>query len=353
MVSGSHISLFSGVGMTDLAVESLGFKTVATAEIDKWCRGILAKRFPNAMHYHDVREVESCNPWFDGFKLGRFPRPLLMSGGFPCQGISAPGNKLGLKDARSGLWSEFARAIHEFSPDIVFIENSSMLRSRGLDRVLCDLSDMNYDARWDCVPAAAAGAPHLRDRVFVVAWPRPEADIEYSDLKRPYLGVAVTAGVIRQEWLERSEGVKYISKMPRAGELRCGFVSERSPLFLTKTAKAGKFLYPTPTRADGTGGPGTSRHRKGGKNLRTVIAEMEGSGRLNPEFIEWMMGLPAGWTDPSIGNGRLLPHPGWSAGHLFPRVVDKVQDRRPRLTALGNGLVPQAAVTAFNALYRT
>lgn len=351
-MTGSHISLFAGVGMTDLAMESQGYKTVATAEIDEWCRGILRKRLPTAHHFADVKHVKRHGNLTGESLPAVWPprRPLLISGGFPCQGTSASGARQGLKDPRSGLWREFARVIHEFHPDTVFVENSPMLRSRGLDRVLCDLYDLGYDAAWDCVPAAAVGAPHLRDRLFLKAWPNPGADIDYSDLERPYVGVATTAGVLAQPWLEDEGGEKFVTRFSRAGELRAGFVSELEPQVPVRNCRQSA-VYPTPTRADGTGGPGTSPHRAGGKNLRTVVAEETGSGRLNPMRIEWMMGLPLGWTDPAVHNADLICHPGWTAEPCGVPWTKASQDHRgQRIAALGNGLVPQAAVKAFNLL---
>ena len=121
---GSHVSLFSGVGMTDLAAERLGFTTVATAEIDPWCRTVLAARFPNAWHFSDVRQVR-----LEHFKGAlSLARPLLISGGFPCQDVTALASRAqGLDGQRSGLWTHFARVIREFRPDYVLIENSPML----------------------------------------------------------------------------------------------------------------------------------------------------------------------------------------------------------------------------------
>lgn len=422
-MTGSHISLFSGAGMTDLAVESLGYKTVATAEIDPWCRALLAKRFPHAAHFADVADI--LTGALGAFKRGGWMRhrgPLLISGGFPCQGISAIGDGKGLNDARSGLWRQFARVIHEFRPDTVLIENSPMLRTRGLDRILCDLSDMNYDARWDCIPAASVGAPHLRDRIFIVAWPATR-EIAYANLERPYLGVAVTAGIIAQPWLEDKPVEKFITRLPRAGELRCGFVSKREPVATIKAAKAvckthtvacpatptGAWptpaaslpqdyegsdtwlarratlkakgingngagmplsiavkLYPTPRRAANewrTTRNAPTHGKTHGKTLagevndleraegRVPAASSESAGNVNPMWVEWLMGLPLGWTDPVTDNADLVAHPGWPDEPIgVPRTIYPQEHRKARLAALGNGLVPQAATTALTVL---
>jgi site-specific DNA-cytosine methylase len=93
-----------------------------------------------------------------------------------CQNVSLAGNGQGLDGAQSGLWREFARVVRELRPSFVVVENVAALRRRGLDRVLGELAARGYDATWDCVPAAAVGAPHRRDRLFVVAWRVPHAD---------------------------------------------------------------------------------------------------------------------------------------------------------------------------------
>jgi DNA (cytosine-5)-methyltransferase 1 len=94
----------------------------------------------------------------------------VVSGGFPCQDISAAGTGAGLDGARSGLWVEMARIISEVRPTFCFVENSPVLTSRGLGRVLGDLAGMGYDAEWGVLGAADVGAPHQRDRIWIVAY---------------------------------------------------------------------------------------------------------------------------------------------------------------------------------------
>jgi DNA (cytosine-5)-methyltransferase 1 len=316
---GNHVSLFAGIGATDIAVEAAGWHTIVTAEIDTWCRQLLELRYPDALHLPDVQSVT-------GFTIDR-TLPLMISGGFPCQGISGPGTGKGFMDPRSALWFEFARVIREYLPDKVLIENSPMLRTRGLSQILVSLSYMGYDARWDCIPAASVGAPHIRDRIFILA-------DRYS-----------SGGA--------SLWPPMPLNMPRAGSMAAGRVRERTPLATIKQSKKLSIaprMYPTPTRSDGTGGPGTTPKRTGGKNLRTVVAELEGNGRLNPMFVEWMMGLPVGWTSLDTPNAMLYPHPGWDKEH-FNRTSDyRAKDRGGRIRALGNSLVPQAAQVALTSL---
>jgi DNA (cytosine-5)-methyltransferase 1 len=166
------LSLFAGIGGFDLGLERTGgFETVAFCEIDPFCRRVLAKHWPKVACYEDVRELTAERLRADGIV------PDVIAGGFPCQDISTAGSGAGIEGKRSGLWSEFARLIGELRPRFVIVENVSALLNRGIDRVLGDLATIRYDAEWDCIPAAAVGAPHIRDRVWIVAYPQhPHAD---------------------------------------------------------------------------------------------------------------------------------------------------------------------------------
>jgi DNA (cytosine-5)-methyltransferase 1 len=152
-------SLFAGIGGMDLGLERAGMTCRWQVEIDDYCRRVLTKHWPDVPKYGDIREVTG----------GELEAVDLICGGFPCQDISIAGNKAGISGARSGLWSDFARLIRVLRPRYVLVENVADLVSDGLDRVLGDLASCGYDAAGDCLPAGAFGAPHLRERMFVVA----------------------------------------------------------------------------------------------------------------------------------------------------------------------------------------
>lgn len=153
-------SLFSGIGGIDLGLERAGMKVLWQVEIDPWCRAVLARQWPEVERFEDVRSVGA----------GNLSRVDLIAGGFPCQDISQAGKGAGIKEGtRSGLWFEFARIIRELRPQYVLVENVPLLRKRGLGIVLSDLAACGYDAEWDGLPAAAVGAPHRRDRLWLVA----------------------------------------------------------------------------------------------------------------------------------------------------------------------------------------
>lgn len=167
-------SLFSGIGGLELGLERAipGAHTVWQVEQDPYARAVLAKHWPEARRYEDVKEVGAHN----------LNSVDIICGGFPCQDISFAGTGAGLDGARSGLWTEYARIVRELRPRYVVVENVAALLSRGMGRVLGDLAALGYDATWDCVPAAAVGAPHRRDRLFLVAYANSFDPVEQSEL---------------------------------------------------------------------------------------------------------------------------------------------------------------------------
>jgi DNA (cytosine-5)-methyltransferase 1 len=158
------LSLFAGIGGFELGLERTGgFETVAQCEIDPFCRRVLAKHWPNVKRYEDVRTLTADTLRGDGIAVD------VICGGFPCQDLSRAGSARGLDGERSGLWREYARLIGEVRPNYVFVENVTELLGRGMDRILGDLAALGYDAEWHCIPASSVGAPHPRERLWIVA----------------------------------------------------------------------------------------------------------------------------------------------------------------------------------------
>lgn len=161
------LDLFSGIGGFSLGLEwAGGFETVAFCEIDKHARSVLAKNWPGVPCYDDVTTLSADRLRSDG--VGGVD---VITGGFPCQDLSYQGKGAGLDGARSGLFSQIIRLTGELRPQFVLMENVSALLDRGLGRVLGDLAAVGYDAEWHCVPASYVGAPHERDRIWIVAYP--------------------------------------------------------------------------------------------------------------------------------------------------------------------------------------
>lgn len=152
-------SLFSGIGGLDLATEAVfGGRVVWQSENDPYACHVLQRWWPDVPNLGDIEAVQ------------HFPAAEVLCGGFPCQDISSAGTGQGLRGRRSGLWFEFARAVRATAPKFVVVENVGRLRSRGLDQVLADLAEAGFDAEWASVRAADVGAPHRRERMFILGY---------------------------------------------------------------------------------------------------------------------------------------------------------------------------------------
>lgn len=170
------LDLFSGIGGFSLGLERTGgFKTVAFCEIEAFPRRVLAKHWPGVPIYDDVRTLTAERLAADGIAVD------VICGGFPCQDISAAGRRAGMEGTRSGLWSEIVRLACEIRPRFLIVENVANLLSGPSEqpggwfgRVLGDLAEIGLDAEWHCIPATSVGAPHSRDRVWILAYPQQE-----------------------------------------------------------------------------------------------------------------------------------------------------------------------------------
>jgi len=202
-----ELHLFAGAGGGILGGMFLGHTTVCAVEIEEYPRKVLLQRqrdgiLPRFPIWDDICTFDG-KPW----------RGLVdvVAGGFPCQDISAAGKGAGLDGERSGLWSEMARVIDEVRPRYVFVENSPMLTSRGLGVVLGDLAEMGYNARWGVLGAIDAGAPHKRDRIWILA-DADETGLEGAASQR------VRSGEGRDSRLSDGEPSGEVPQVGRVGE---------------------------------------------------------------------------------------------------------------------------------------
>lgn len=242
---GSLFSGIEGIGM-GLRIAHPEWRIAWVCESDPFCREVLAARVPEATQFEDVRELSSerCEP------------VEVLAGGFPCQDLSPAGLGAGMGGERSGLWSEFGRLIGELRPELVVIENVPMLLTRGaskglgygggMERVLADLHGHGYGCEWDCVPAAEVGAPHLRDRVWIVA--------HRDDVPAPGALGGEAGGAVA--YMDDADGrwhgpqsslldVELVTRWPRAGCMGGGVVREAEPLAPMARFRAGAG-WPTP-----------------------------------------------------------------------------------------------------------
>lgn len=169
------LDLFSGIGGFSLGLERTGgFETVAFCEIEEFPRKVLAKHWPEVPIYHDVRELTAERLRADGIDTID-----VITGGFPCQDISAAGHQRGIGEGtRSGLYKEVIRLSCELRPSYIVLENVAALLSGPserpgwwLGRILADLAEIGLDAEWEDIPAWHVGLPHGRERVWIVAYP--------------------------------------------------------------------------------------------------------------------------------------------------------------------------------------
>jgi len=160
----NELALFAGAGGGILGGHLLGWRTICAVEWDAYAASILVQRqndgsLPAFPIWDDVQTFDG-RPW-----RGRVD---VISGGFPCQDISSAGKGAGIDGERSGMWGHMARIIGQVRPEFCMVENSPLLVGRGLARVLGDLASLGYDAKWGVLGARNAGAPHKRDRIWIV-----------------------------------------------------------------------------------------------------------------------------------------------------------------------------------------
>lgn len=181
------LDLFSGIGGFSLAFDQCGMETVAFCEIDEDAQEVLERHWPRVEIFTDVSQVSYNKFEFllqtqDGEILRSVEDKVnidVICGGFPCQDISVAGKQKGLideegKTTRSGLWVEYKRLIQEIKPRWVVIENVRNLLSNGASTVFKDLCEIGYDAEWEVISARDVGACHLRERLWIVAYPNRE-----------------------------------------------------------------------------------------------------------------------------------------------------------------------------------
>jgi DNA (cytosine-5)-methyltransferase 1 len=171
------LDLFSGIGGFSLGLEQAGMTTAAFCEIDPFCRRILRQHWPTTPIYEDIKQLTARRLTHDGIS------PIdLICGGYPCQPFSVAGRRRGESDPRH-LWPEMYRLIRELRPRWVVCENVAGHVELGLDAVLADLDAAGYTATPFIIPACSVGAPHRRDRVWIVAHSRRIRLVETAEAR--------------------------------------------------------------------------------------------------------------------------------------------------------------------------
>ena len=324
------LDLFSGIGGFSLGLERAGMQTVAFCEIEPFCRRVLAKHWPGVPCYHDIRALTAARLAADGVV------PDLICGGFPCQDISVAGRGAGLSGDRSGLWFEYLRVIEEVAPRWVIIENVPALRSRGLGRVHGGLSAVGYDAEWHLISASAIGAPHQRDRVWIVAYAtgggwgkhgHERSQVGDAGAGQPadcgsHVAESCRAGLAGTERAGWGKPVVSASEVRAAASERSWRRSQPGMGGEADGVPAGVERYwPTPHGASGGGKEGA----------------YDGHGNELSQAVYVSVGASASERSArKVGSYEVEP---WEGN--TPRTVGRgFPNRRPRLKAIGNSVVP-------------
>lgn len=334
-------SLFSGIGCLELgvtaALDSLHVPNCVLwqAEADGYARAVLARHWPHTPCFKDVRDIQATTPRVD-----------LVCGGFPCQDLSTAGRRAGITGSRSGLWVEFVRVVRVLRPAIVFVENVPGLAAY-LDAVLGPLAELGFDAEWDLFDAAAVGAPHLRERFFLLAY-APGFRLEH---RQPGEGQA-RSGHGRVPDVQRGpSGHGRVGPLPDAGSLDVHQQSLDFPRSAdTADARGNGPLRPL-AHAYGDG----REVRRARESAQAPAAARRGALLGDPE------GHGRGPARPHAGQGHnaSAPHGAgrrWAPEPGVGRVVDgpsnrlDARRRRSRLRCLGNGAVWQQVDLAFVTL---
>jgi DNA (cytosine-5)-methyltransferase 1 len=295
----NELALFAGAGGGILGGHLLGWRTICAVEWEAYPASVLVARqndkiLPPFPIWDDVQTFDG-KPWRGIVDV--------VSGGFPCQDISAAGGGAGIDGERSGMWREMARIIGEVRPKYAFVENSPMLTTRGLGTVLRDLAKLGYDAEWGVLGAADVGANHQRDRIWIVA--KQRNILSYTEHDR------VRWGKQQSKSIEKTDGTMADSKK---------FFSNGSKNNSSKgleSKKKSKF-----------------RNCNGQKNVSNTIK----------------FGIQRQSTDERQTSKWINSRDWWASEPNVGRVAHGVASRVDRLKAIGNGQVPLCAATAWTIL---
>jgi len=304
----NELALFAGAGGGILGGKLLGWRTICAVEWEAYPASVLCARqndglLPPFPIWDDIQTFDG-RPWRGIVQV--------VSGGFPCQDISAAGKGAGIDGERSGMWREMARVVSEVRPRYVFVENSPMLVTRGLERVIGDLTALGYDTKWTVMGAADVGANHQRDRIWIVG----------------KMGNANHNGQI-------------------ATQISTSIV-ERSNTSQTWAQKTSEFARPSEQYAElantnsahGEGNQCAERTQQEHANADSASQLADTSSRrYEPQEKQ----IRTGWDG--------FKHKSWwEAEPNVGRVADGVASRVDRLKAIGNGQVPLCAATAWRIL---
>jgi DNA (cytosine-5)-methyltransferase 1 len=308
-------SLFSGIGGIEIGFEKQGFTTEWFVEYDPYAQAVLRKHWPGIPIYGDITTIDFI----------KVPRVDILTGGFPCQDISNAGKRAGIIEGkRSSLWKYYLKAIREIRPGYAVIENVSALTNRGLWVVLADLAKEGYDAEWTDIRASDVGAPHRRERIFIVAYPN-KSRLDRGIINPFQEGYETfREGWDRPQCVIKSDGNNQRDVAdPQRQRCDAGCDNEREH----------------PNSAEGQHNEEAEQLRQGFRSVTSEssyvsnpnIQRWEGRGKTEIRFKE----LWDGW---------------WAAEPDVGRVANGIPFRVDRIKCLGNAVVPQVAEVIAKAI---
>jgi DNA (cytosine-5)-methyltransferase 1 len=318
----NELALFAGAGGGILGGHLLGWRTVCAVEWEPYPASVLCARqndglLPPFPIWDDVQTFDG-KPWRGIVDV--------VSGGFPCQDISAAGKGVGIEGERSGMWREMARVVSEVRPKFVFVENSPMLVTRGLERVLGDLTEIGYDTKWLVMGAADIGAPHQRDRIWIFG--------SDTSFKRCDIG-----GSNREERQFLYDINRNASESESKRERRLGGIGS-----------IGSDVADTSSQRSQAGSSNTQRRQEGDANqFKYGSDDVAYTSDERDVWREWELGFA---QQEHHGGGISFDgsRKWWSAEPNVGRVAHGVAARVDRLKSIGNGQVPLCAATAWRIL---
>jgi len=354
----NYIDLFSGIGGFALGAYWAGmkFENHYFSEVEPFAVELYQKRFPDAIPLGDIKEI-NCEELADATSVRCDSRKTqgqgirrennsrdetdtgggswIITGGFPCQDISVAGKGEGIRGSRSGLWFEYWRIIRDLRPRYAIMENVGALTFRGLTDVLGSLAEIGYDAEWQDIRAEDVGAPHRRERIWIIAYPN-----EYSKSSR-------------SEYAKPGQGELVQVAHPQCnGRVERGAECERQRRWATSVSTSGEMAYP---RRDSTGSSDQSERASSDATGRDEeMAYPQPWDRGAPELgnptserlqdrTEISMGKPGQIAEPQRSNW-------WAVEPDVGRLAHGIPRRMDRLKGLGNAIVPQIAELLFRQI---
>ncbi len=320
-------SLFSGIGGFDLGLERAGCEILWQVENDDYCRAVLRKHWPYVPCHYDIRAID----W-------RYVPPVdLVCGGFPCQPFSCAGKRRGAEDDRY-LWPEVVRCLEILQPTWGLFENVPGLIGLGLDQVLTDLESLGYETGTLCVPACAVDAPHLRQRLWIVAYAGRERRQQDARGTHGDEGQDEGRSSAQTDELDGHGEGRRARDVADTESQRCGEARTDSQRSTERTPRSFMADADTKRRHGWTGQQRTGRREQftdgGQADADTHGEPARRAAKPRQEYRDWE-------TEPAMGelvngvSGRLVRFGG--------RVVKRAAQRKEKLKALGNAIVPKIA----------